>query len=446
MQEQFMRYLPLFVGLRYTRAGTQGHVISFKAIASVLGLALGVAVLIIVLSVVNGFERELEQKILGIVPHATLYSDRPIKDWKAVSNRVLANSKFKEQVVAISPLINFQAILVRDERLKIVSIQGVVPSAELQTSIIHQNMKQGEFENLGLDKFTIILGSALADTLNVEVGEQVELVMPETNISLAGVMPRYKRFRVIGIFEIGAELDAHMAYIHIDDAAKLKRSGKGATSLRLKMNRIFDAAYDAWLIAEFLNRDTATGKENEMGSEKQLSGTLANQNDLSHWVSGDWTGEQGSLYEIIRMTKSMLGLLVLLIIIVATFNIVSSLIMLVNDKRADIAIMMSMGISPSTLMFIFIIQGMLIGLLGLSMGYLLGFGLLAYLREFVTWLESSLSLDLTSSYPVHYLPSHIILGDIVVVSLVALLLSFVATLYPAYLASKVDPAKELKFE
>jgi len=287
---------------------------------------------------------------------------------------------------------------------------------------------EGSLDNLQTHPYGIVLASKLAQKLQVKVGDKIKLLMPEARVSMLGVLPRYRQFEVVGIFEIGADLDKYLSYIHIDAAARLNRSSYPVSALRLKMPDIFESAYDGWKIAEYLN----------LQSEQQGESHL--------WYSKDWTQSQGSLYEIIGMTKSMLGLLVLLIVLVACFNLSSSLIMLVHEKRSDIAILMSQGLSSIQILTIFVLQGMLSAVVGLLLGLCMAWLLLSCLGTAIQSLEAWLQVDLTSSYPVHYLPTQILFSDIVVISVAVMLLSLLASLYPAYQATRIKPADELRYD
>jgi lipoprotein-releasing system permease protein len=397
-----------------------------KSLSAVLGLALGAAVLLIVLSIVNGFEREMRERVLSIVPHALLHNAEGIADWQKLSHYLAEGPKSESLVrpIAAAPLESFQGLLIQGERLASVNVSAIEPEAEQGVSIVEELMLEGSLNNLKKGQYGIVLGSALAKKLGVSAGDKLKLMLPEAQISLLGLMPRYRQFTLVGIVEVGAALDQQLAYIHINDGLKLLRK-KSPNSIRLKMPRLFSASWDAWELVGVLNDDE--GKENL-------------------WFATDWTQSEGSLYEIIIMTKSMLGLLVLLIVIVACFNLSSSLIMLVNDKRSDIAILLSQGLRPTQVIYLFVIQAVFIASLALLAGLSVAALVLHYLKSWVANLEQSLAIDLTSAYPVHYLPSHILASDIVVISVSVILLSMFASIYPALLAARVQPAEELKYE
>ena len=399
-----------------------------KSLSSILGLALGTSVLLIVLSIVNGFEREMRERILAVVPHVVLHHYEGVKDWESIAREIEAIGSDHIKPLAIAPLVSFQALLVSEDKTAAIDINGILPKAENRVSIVDSLMVSGKLNALEEKPFGIVLGSQLAEKLNVTQGDTIKLMLPEAKISLLGVLPRYRQFEVVGIFKVGAILDAQLAYIHIETAGKMIRNKGKVASVRLLMPNLFNAAWDGWELAQYLNR-----KSIESGGEEV-------------WISADWTQTQGTLYEIITMTKSMLGLLVLLIVLVACFNLASSLIMLVNDKRSDIAILLSQGMSSKEVTFVFIFQAFLIACMGLTIGFSMAIILLSFLGDWILALELLLEVDLTSAYPVHYLPSEILLQDVVLISLSVFILTLISSLYPAIQAAKVNPAEELKYE
>jgi lipoprotein-releasing system permease protein len=400
---------------------------SNKSLSSILGLALGSCVLLIVLSIVNGFEREMRERILAVLPHVVLYHHEGIENWQEIDEIIQKSNLVKP--LAIAPLQSFQALLINQNNLAAISVNGILPEAEKQVSIIDQLMLSGTLNSLNDKPFGIILGSKLAQKLAVSEGDKVKVMLPEAKISLLGVLPRYRQFEVVGIFEVGAVMDGQIAYIHINDAAKLMRNKGKVPSLRLLMPDLFNAAWDGWLLADLLNKKSLAA-----GAEQEL------------WFSSDWTSTQGTLYEIITMTKSMLGLLVLLIVLVACFNLSSSLIMLVNEKRSDIAILLSQGLAPKQVVSIFLLQTFFIASTGLALGFSVALLLLKFLGDWIKKLEVLLQIDLTSAYPVHYLPSQVLFQDILLIIVSVFILSFLSSLYPARQAGKINPAEELKYE
>ncbi len=410
--------VPLFVGLRYTRAKRRNHFISFISLTSMLGLTLGVAVLIIVLSVMNGFDRELRQRILGMLPHATVTAwGNSVRDWEALAEEVERNP----HVEASAPFVFLQAMMTRSGGVHGSLVYGIHPDWEPRVSIIGNHMIEGALADLVPGEFGVVLGRDLARRLQVGVGDRVTLVLPEASVSPAGVFPRLRRLRVVGLFGVGAELDSSHAFVHLEDAARMAGLGQGVHGLRLKMDDLF--------LAPRVSREIAV----QMGPE---------------YVASDWTRNHGNLFQAIRMEKTMIALLLLLIVAVAAFNIVSTLVMVVTDKRADIAILRAMGASPAAVMGVFMVQGSVIGVFGTLVGT--GLGILGALTvsDLISWLEATLGIQFLSSdvYFISYLPSELRREDVMIVTGVALALSFLATIYPAWRASRTQPAEALRYE
>lgn len=412
------RPLPFFIGLRYTRAKRRNHFISFISLISMLGLTLGVLVMILVLSVMNGFDRELRTRILGMVPHATINGYQPIDDWQALADTLVADPR----VIAAAPFVQLQGMLTHDGSVAPVLVNGVIPKAEAQVSIIEQHMQSGSLDNLADGEFGIIIGELIARRFGVAEGDRLTFVLPEASVTPAGVFPRLKRFRVAGIFKVGAELDGSLALIHAGDAARLARWQPGQVQgVRIKLQDLFDAPRVAW--------DLVT----------QLPG---------EYYAQDWTRSHGNLFAAIRMEKTMIGLLLLLIVAVAAFNIISTLVMVVTDKKADIAILRTLGASPGTIMGIFMVQGSVIGVVGTVTGCVLGVLAALNVSALVAGLEKMLGTQFLSSdvYFISYLPSQLIWTDVVLICCAGLGMSFLATLYPAWRASRTEPAEALRYD
>ncbi|KEA62000.1 Lipoprotein releasing system transmembrane protein LolC [Marinobacterium lacunae] len=409
--------LSLFVGLRYTAAKRGNHFISFISLVSMLGLMLGVAALIVVLSVMNGFDRELKQRILGMVPHATVGNyGEPLSDWQALE----ADIAKSEGVEGVAPFIQAQGMLTHAGRVQGVFVNGISPEEEPKVSIIGDHLKRGSLKDLEQGEYRIILGDLLARYIGAQVGDKVTLVLPEASVSVAGITPRMKRFTVSGIFSVGAELDANLAYINMDDAARLKRMEPGSVDgLRLRYSDLFQAP--------------------------QLVRKLAQPRMLS---ASDWTRTHGNLFQAIQLEKRMIGLLLFLIVFVAAFNIVSTLVMVVTDKRADIAILRTMGATPATILRIFIVQGVVIGFVGTLLGVLLGITLALTVTDLVEWIEHVFGIQFLSAdvYFISYLPSELQWSDVSLITTSALAISFMATIYPAWRASRTQPAEALRYE
>jgi len=412
-----LKLYPARIGLRYTSAKRKNHFISFISLTSMVGLIIGVALLITVLSVMNGFDRELQQRILGMVPHAVIKPFAEMTNWKVLEDQVMKNP----EVLAAAPFINAQGMITRNGAVNGVQLNGVLPEEESEVSIIAKHMIRGELQDLKAGEFGIIIGEILARQLRIAIGDKVTVVLPEASLTPAGVFPRLKRFTVKGVFKVGADLDASLTLIHMNDAAKMLRMTGAVHGLRLKMHDLFDAPRVANQIA--VNLDAG-------------------------FYSIDWTRTHGNLFQAIRMEKTMIGLLLMVIVAVAAFNIISTLVMVVTDKKADIAILRTMGATPRGIMGIFIVQGAYIGIVGTIVGTAVGVLLSLNISELIHGLETLLKTQFLNPdvYFISDLPSQLILEDVMIISGSALVMSLLATLYPAWRASKVQPAEALRYE
>ncbi|MDK2778966.1 MAG: lipoprotein-releasing ABC transporter permease subunit [Pseudomonadota bacterium] len=409
--------LPFWIGLRYLAAKRRNHFISFISASSMIGMTLGVAVLILVLSVMNGFDRELRERILGMVPHGVIYEQGGVQDWRSLVQRI----EQQPGVVGAAPMTRLQGMMGYGGRVQGVMVTGVDPDSESKVSILPQHMLDGDVGTLQAGEFGVLLGDLLARHLRVVVGDRITLMLPEATLSPAGVLPRIKRLTVTGIFSVGAELDANLAIVNLDDARKLGRLTAEAQGIRVKFGNLFDAPQGVW--------------------------TLVNQLD-GYFTGSDWTRTQGNLFHAIRMEKTMIGLLLLIIVAVAAFNIISTLVMVVTDKQADIAILRTMGARPGTIMKIFMVQGIAIGVVGVVLGTLLGIAGALTISDIVAWAENLFGFKILSAdvYFISYLPSQLLWEDVAIITSASLLLSFLATLYPSWRASRVQPAEALRYE
>lgn len=413
-----MNFLPVTIGLRYARAKRSNHFISFISFSSIAGLALGVAVLITVLSVMNGFDRELRQRILGMVPHATVWGEPTLDDWQETARLVEA----MPGVVAVAPHTQAQVMFQSQYGVHGALLNGIDPALEQKVSIIGNHISSGSLDALNQTRFGIILGEQLARMLGVKVGDKVTVILPKANVSIAGITPTLKRFTLVGTFKVGAELDASLAYINIKDAATLKRyTGDGVEALRIAFDDLFSAPTMIWDIAR----------------------VVPGQNRVS-----DWTRTHGNLFQAIKMEKTMIGLLLLLIVAVAAFNIVSTLVMVVTDKRTDIAILRTMGLTSGQVMAVFIVQGIFIGLLGTLIGLGLGVAAALNVSDVIAWVEGIMGTQFLNGdvYFISYLPSELQWSDVRFIVISAFIMTVMATLYPAWRAAKVHPAEALRYE
>ncbi|WP_442489664.1 lipoprotein-releasing ABC transporter permease subunit [Halomonas litopenaei] len=409
--------LPFLIGLRYVRAKRRNHFISFISLTSMLGLTLGVAVLILVLSVMNGFDRELRQRVLGMVPHTQIEQAGGMTDWQPLAERLTE----REHVIGAAPYIQQQGMFSVAGRNQGAMVNGIEPEWESRVSIVDENMSRGSLDDLKAGEWHIVLGSILADNLNVDVGDSVTLLVPEASITPAGVFPRLKRFTVSGIFSVGADLDANLAYANIEDMQTLARMGDSIGGLRLELDDLFLAGQETQAIV------------NELGGG---------------YRGYDWTFTRGNLFQAIQMEKRMIGLLLTVIIAVAAFNIVSTLVMVVTDKHADIAILRTIGATPGSIMGIFMVQGIAIGVIGIVIGVALGILLALTVSDIIAFVESTLGIHFLDAgvYFISDLPSQLIWSDVYQIVAAAFVLTFLSTLYPAWRAARVQPAEVLRYE
>jgi len=414
------RPLPLWIGLRYTAARRRNHFISFISLISMLGIFIGVTALITVLSVMNGFERELRERILGVAAHASIEGfNEPLSDWPRLAEAAADHP----EVTGAAPYTEGQAMMVRRQQVTGAILRGILPEREPSVSDVEENMVAGSLETLAAGDYGIVLGSALARHLNVDTGDRVTLIMPEANVTPAGVMPRLRRFTVSGVFEVGMhEFDRSTAFIHLADGQRLMRLEDNQVSgVRLRLDDMFRARRVA----------------------EELTASIPDR----VWVT-DWTRRHANLFRAVQTEKTVMFVILTLIIAVAAFNIVSTLVMMVTDKRADIAILRTLGLSPRGVMGIFLIQGTVIGLVGTLLGIGGGIGLSLNVDTIMGGLETVLGFDMLPAeiYYLSDLPSELRTADITRIGLLAFALSVVATLYPAWRASRTEPAEALRYE
>ena len=413
------RPLQLFIGLRYTRAKRRNHFISFISLTSMVGIALGVTALITVLSVMNGFENELRQRILGMTAHATIsgYGEALTK-WDQLA--VIADKH--PHVLGSAPFIQKEGMLIHGQQVNGSLIRGVLPAEEPKVSDVGAKMISGSLNDLQPGEFRIILGIDLARILGVMVGDKVTLVTPSANVTPAGVMPRLKRFTVSGIFEVGMyEYDSALALIHLDDARKLFRMGEGVTGLRLKLDDLFRAP--------FVSRELA----------ESIPGIYSIR---------DWTQYHANFFRAIKTEKTVMFVILLLIVAVAAFNIVSTLVMVVTDKTTDIAILRTLGATPGSILGIFMVQGTVIGFVGTLLGLIGGVSLALNVETIVPAIEQLFGVKFLPAdvYYISDLPSELHWDDVAKITGVSFFISVVATLYPAWRASRTQPAESLRYE
>ena len=414
-----IRPLALFIGLRYTRARRRNRFVSFISASSMLGIAVGVMALITVLSVMNGFEKELRERILGMVSHATVQGyDAGLADWQ----RLLPQLDRRDDIVAAAPFINGEVMLTRGPAVTGALLRGIDPGREQGVSRIANNLIAGRLDSLADGDYRIVLGSRLAAELGVTLGDAVSVITPEVRASAAGILPRLRRFEVSAIFEVDmAQYDGSLALIDLADAQRLFRLGDAVSGIRLE--------FDDLMAAPARVREIA----------RALPG--------SYRVS-DWTMQHRNFFRAVAMEKTVMFIILMLIVGVAAFNIVSTLVMAVQDKQADIAILRTLGASPRSIMAVFIVQGSLLGVLGTLIGTAAGIGLALNVETIVPAIERLFSVEFISGdvYLISDLPSDLRATDVWRISLAAVGLSLLATLYPAWRAARTAPAEALRHE
>jgi lipoprotein-releasing system permease protein len=412
------------IGVRYLRSQHRSGFVSFVASMSVIGLALGVAVLITVLSVLNGFETELRSRMLSVTSHGTISGlEGDIADWRSAQSQLAG----RPGVRAVAPYIEARGLLANGQAVTGTIVRGVLPAEEAATVALGGRMLSGRLTDLEPGRFNVILGSALAAELGVKPGQTLVLMTPEGTATPAGLMPRMRRFTVSGIFESGMyEFDRGLALVHLQDAARLYRLGDRVTGLRLALDDPFAAPRLVRSAAETLD-------------------ISSNQNGF--YVS-DWTRDHANFFRSIELTKSMMFFILLILIVVAAINLIATLVMIVKEKQTDIAILRTIGAAPGNVLHMFVVQGGLIGLVGTLAGALLGWVLALNVTSVVHGIERVFGVQFLdpSVYLMSDLPSEVHLADVLQVAGVALLLAALATIYPAWRASRTLPAEALRHE
>ena len=410
--------LPVAIGLRYLRAKRRNGFISFISMASILGIALGVTVLITTLSVMSGFQREIRDRMLQMTAHATVSAaGDSMEGWPHAVEVALQDPR----VAGAAPYVDIQA-LIKGTRNQPAMVRGVVPSEEKKVSVLADKMKKGSVDSLTPGSFNIVLGQELALWLGADVGDSVMVMLADERITAVGAMPSMKRFKVSGIFEAGYnEIDKGLAVVNMSDLQRVLKMGDGVTGVRLKLHDM----EQSWDVARNL-------AENLQGPYR----------------ISDWTSENANLYHSLKMEKTVMGILLSLIIAMGAFNLVSSQVMLVTDKQADIAILRTLGLTPRGVMQVFMVQGSLIGLIGTVLGVVGGIALTMNLERILGLIESVFNVTLLPAdvYYITGLPYDLQSSDVVIIAVVALAMSFLATLYPAWRAARTDPAEALRYE
>jgi lipoprotein-releasing system permease protein len=413
------RPLALYIGLRYTGAKRRNHFISFISLISIIGIGLGVAALITVLSVMNGFEQELRTRILGMASHASISGyQKPLTEWQQLAGRATEHP----EVLGVAPYVQGEIMLTKGKKVSGALVRGILPDQEPRVSSVGQHMRRGQLDDLEAGEYRIILGNELAHSLGAQLGDQITMVTPQANFSPAGILPRLRRFRITGIFDVGMyEYDRGVALVHMEDAARLFKLDNAITGIRLKLLDLFKAPQVS----------------------RQLAGQLGGDLRVE-----DWTRQHANFFRAVQTEKRVMFVILTLIVAVAAFNIVSTLVMVVTDKRADIAILRTLGATPGVILRIFMIQGALIGLLGTALGIVGGVALALNVETIVPAIEEAFAVQFMPAdvYYISDLPSKLNWPDVWQIGTVAFLLSFLATLYPSWRASRTQPAEALRYE
>ena len=411
-----MTNIPFYIGLRYTLAKRRNQFISFISTFSLVGMALGVMALIIVLSVMNGFDREMKGRILSVIPHGFVDQKPAVSNWQSLAAQVAQHP----QVVASAPYISSTVMISYAGGIEAVELQAVIPEEEQKVSILDQRMLVGSLDQLQPGEYGIVMGRLLASRLALAPGDKIRVTSPEINMTPMGAFTRSRSFTLVGVFEVGAEVDSNMVFIHLQDAQIFLRK-PGAQGLHVKTSDMFTAPIT-------------------MGELRQTLGDSVSVKD--------WSQTQGSLFQAVKMEKIVVGALLMIIIAVAAFNIVSSLVLMVADKRSDIAVLRTLGLTARQVMAVFVVQGSAVGFFGTLVGTFLGCLIALTLSSIMGFIEqlSGFQVFDPNVYFISQLPSVLLWQDVLVICSVALLLSFLATLYPAYRASCIEPAEALRYE
>ena len=412
--------LPFFIGLRYIRAKRRNHFISFISISSTIGIALGITVMITVLSVLNGFNGQIKNRVLSMATQLSMSTESNfLPDWQQAASIADTNPN----IVASAPYVSGQSMLTANGQVSGAFVSGVLPELEAKVSELSDKMVVGHLNDLKAQGFGVILGSELAANLGVMPGDKVLFIAPVASMTPFGIIPRSKRFTVVGIFDAGSGFGFNdkFAYIHLDDAKTFYNTGDAVSGLRFKLKDVYQAP---WV-------------------ENQLVNAFP-----ENYVFADWTTTYGSFFEGLALQKTMMAVILFFIIAVAIFNLVSSLVMTVTDKASDIAILRTLGATPRQIMAIFMVQGSMIGLGGTFIGLLGGIFLSMHVTQLYLLVKHVFHLQLLTSgvFYVDYLPSQIMMSDVLRICVAAIIMSFLANLYPAWRASRTHPVEALRYE
>lgn len=409
--------VPVYIGLRYIMAKRRNGFVAFVSLFAMFGMLLGTFALIVVLSVMNGFDAELKNRILRVVPHGFLTTVHPLHDWSSLQEKISDTPR----LLASAPFVGGEALVSGAGVVKGLEVQGILPEQEKDISVVANFMTLGAIEDLKPGEYGIVLGHLLARSLGARIGDRVVLTLPQVSVSPVGIFPRAKRFTLVGTFEVQATVDETLALIHLNDAQTLFRRGGAVDGLHLKFDDIYHSASAIQTLVQQLGKD---------------------------YKSKDWSQTQGSLFQAVKMEKLVTGILLSIIIAVAAFNIVTSLVMMVAEKRSDIAVLRTLGLTRQGIVSIFVIQGSSMGGIGVLLGVLLGVPCAIYLPNIMSTLELIFGFHFFDPgvYFVTQIPSVWLLSDTLLVACFALIVSLLATFYPATRAAKIEPAEALSYD
>tara|TARA_B100001057_G_scaffold498061_1_gene603957 strand:- start:1794 stop:3038 length:1245 start_codon:yes stop_codon:yes gene_type:complete len=414
-----MKNISVFLALKYFRSRDRNF-ISFHSGMAIFGIALGVLILILVTSVMNGFQRELKERILETIPHASILGDIRLNEFSSLEKTLYENS----QVIGAAPYIETQGLLSSGSYLKGVYFLGIVTKYENTVSILNKNMIAGSFLSLDEEEYNLVIGDILAFQLGLNIGDYVNVLVPDTGLGLAGIFPRTKRFKVSGIFSIGApELDQNFAYMSIVNSSKLLRNNKSITGIRLKYKDLFSSSYqvreDAFRLSSFNNKNFSTTT---------------------------WQQNYGTLYQAVENERFLVAFMLFMLVVLSAYNLMSMLVMTVNEKKSQIAILMTMGATDRIIRNIFLVFGGLVGLLGIVIGSIAGFLISSNFSSIMTFIENLFNVQFLQVYFINYFPVDIRLEWISTICLITFTLCLIFTIYPSRLASKLNPVEVLKHE
>ena len=414
-----MKNISLFIALKYFRSRGSGFV-SFHSGMAIFGITIGLLILILVTSVMNGFQRELKDRILETIPHASVLGDIQIDEFQNIESILYSN----QQVLGAAPYIETQGLLSSGSYLKGVYIYGVIPEFEKTVSSIDDHMIAGSFESLKNDSYDLVIGDILALQLGIAIGDSVNVLVPDTGLGIAGIFPRTKKFKVSGIFSVGApELDQSYAFMGIQNVSKLLRMNEKVHGVRIKYKNLFDADYQ-------VRSDTAN----------------LNTNLDKRFTNNTWQQNYGTLFEAIQNERFLVSFMLFMLIILSAYNLMSMLVMTVNEKKSQIAILMTMGATTRTIRNVFLIFGGLVGSFGIVLGNLIGIIISINFGSIINFLESLMGIKFLQVYFINYFPIDIRLEWIASISLLTFIFCLLFTIYPSRLASSIDPVEVLKNE